>query len=280
MVVTHPGKLVERQVHQILAAGDAPAIHLDDLAVGIDSRAIPAHDLPVDLDPSLADQLLALPAAADTRRRPAPCKRTPPGTSVSESCPGSSVRSMPCAPSRRRAVTRRRARQGAPHRLLASATAIAVVMGSMRSSPASSASRGSRGSPVPQRRRRPGRPAGSTAPPESESHPASSTAWVRRHRRSAARAGAPQCPRRLPRRPSASLDVHRAGRARGRAGPPGWPGPAVPGSIRSCGRGWRRFLVFGARLLDQAAQRQRAHHPVAVDTRVPPRPRARLTGCR
>src|SRR5262249_59765914 len=63
----HPGRLVERQVDQTLAAWDAPAIHLDDLVVGIDPRAIPAHDLPIHLDPALADQFLAMPAAADAR---------------------------------------------------------------------------------------------------------------------------------------------------------------------------------------------------------------------
>src|SRR5262249_59887386 len=62
----HSCGLVERQVHQIRAAGDAPAVHLDDLPVGIDPRAVPAHDPPVALDPPLADQLLTPSAAADT----------------------------------------------------------------------------------------------------------------------------------------------------------------------------------------------------------------------
>ena len=68
-VVRHRGQhlagLVERQVYDVLTAGDALAVDADDLVLRIHAGAEPADDLPVDLDSSLADELLAAPSAAD-----------------------------------------------------------------------------------------------------------------------------------------------------------------------------------------------------------------------
>ena len=61
----HLGRLVERQVDQAWLGRDALAVHPDHLAVGIDPRAEPPDDLTVHRDPARADELLAVPAAAD-----------------------------------------------------------------------------------------------------------------------------------------------------------------------------------------------------------------------
>jgi hypothetical protein len=47
---------------------DAPAVDPDDLVLGVDPGPEPADDLAVHLDPALADQFLAVAAAADARR--------------------------------------------------------------------------------------------------------------------------------------------------------------------------------------------------------------------
>jgi hypothetical protein len=68
-VVRHGGqhlpRLVERQVHDVLADRNSLAVDADDLGLRVDAGAEPADDLPVDLDPPLADELLAVPPAAD-----------------------------------------------------------------------------------------------------------------------------------------------------------------------------------------------------------------------
>ena len=64
----HAGGLVEGQVGEILPGRDAFPVHPDDLMLGIDPGAEPAHGLAVDLDPARPDQLLTVPAAAHSRR--------------------------------------------------------------------------------------------------------------------------------------------------------------------------------------------------------------------
>ncbi len=59
--------LVQRQVDQVGAGWDAPAVDPDDLSLRVHSRAEPADDLAVDLDPAGSDQLLAASAAAHAR---------------------------------------------------------------------------------------------------------------------------------------------------------------------------------------------------------------------
>src|SRR5690348_1650629 len=61
----HLGRLVESQVDEAGLGRDALAVDPDHLAVGVDPGAEPADRLAVDLDPASADELLAVPAAAD-----------------------------------------------------------------------------------------------------------------------------------------------------------------------------------------------------------------------
>src|SRR5580700_11701110 len=64
----HADRLVQGHVDQVLAGGDAPAIHADHLVLRVDPGSVPADDFAVDLDAAFPDQFLAVPAAADASR--------------------------------------------------------------------------------------------------------------------------------------------------------------------------------------------------------------------
>src|SRR5215831_11554268 len=185
---------------------------------------------------------LPTPAAASTF-----CRRTPPGTSMSESCPGSAVTSMPCA------VFPRLAPSG----------------------PSRPPARPSRCGRPPGLLLRPGRPPRRSLP---------SPAWVliarvpgtRRVLGGLSVLGAAEA-RDAFLGAIGILDL--VGQERGEFGQLIQPGQAepfqeVPGRAVQDGAG----LMLGARLLDQAPQGQGAHHAVTVDAahRRDPRPADRL----
>src|SRR6266487_856795 len=198
---------------------------------------------------------LPTPAAASTFWR-----RTPPGTSVSESRPGSSVRSMPGAvfpppalsalprpPGRPPGCRRppRRSRSSWARALIARIVSVLGILGTLR---------------VPSTAR-----VRSTARILSAARVQSiarvkSTAKVR----STARAWSTRDVRGVFLGAVGILDlIGQEGREVGQVVQAGQAKPfqEVPGRAVEDGAGF----VFGARLLDQAAQRQGAHHPVTVD---------------
>src|SRR5215467_7974532 len=224
----HPGGLVERQVHQVLAGWDAQAIHPDDLVVRIDPGAVAADGLAVDLDPPFGDQLLAVPAAAQARGghhllQPDPAR------DIDERVPLALVEHVV---------------RGAARWVTAASPRTAATRCALRPAAGAVTTLAHRGAPRPPRSS-PGPPQPGPQAPRSFPGPPQPR---------------PQAPRSAPgpprpgRRPLRSVPgppppgpppprSDREGTGRVLAVRQGWPGPAAPGSSRWCGRGWPRSRV-------------------------------------